>query len=330
MARHRSPRGAQTDHSDRTVVLPTVRAAGSHRLPAPPSASRRGRITVAAAVAGAAVAAGQTAASVVLPTGLGFDRSPSLVPVGTVAHETSDPDSVTANFALDAIGGDQLPDLANAGLDPASSVDIKNLTKAMAIGEELARQTDTIDSALSDGASEAHIFGDSAFVRPANGRLTSLFGGRWGTQHYGIDIANRIGTPIYAFTDGTVEEAGPASGFGLWVVLRHPDGTRSVYGHVNRMFVQKGQSVRAGEEIAEIGNRGHSTGPHLHFEIWNANGTKINPLPWLKKHGINISGTGDSAPSDGVLPNVGIDPPAPVLPQTPLGQVGTLGIDALA
>ena len=283
-------------------------------------------------MAGAAVAAGQTAASALLPTGLGFESSPALVPVGTVAHETSDPGSASANFALDAIGGDQLPDLTNAALDPASSVDIKNLTKAMAIGEELARQTGTIDSALAEGASEAHLFGDNAFVRPAMGRLTSVFGGRWGTQHYGVDIANRIGTPIYAFTDGVVEEAGPASGFGLWVVLRHSDGTRSVYGHVNRMFVQKGQSVRAGEEIAEIGNRGHSTGPHLHFEIWNANGTKINPLPWLRKHGINIAGSGSSAPSDridvgDVLPKIGIDPPSPAVPQNP---VGTLGVDALA
>ena len=286
-------------------------------------------------MAGAAVAAGQTAASALLPTGLGFESSPALVPVGTVAHETSDPGSASANFALDAIGGNQLPDLTGAGPDPASSVDIKNLTKAMAIGEELARQTETIDSALAEGASEAHLFGDNAFVRPAMGRLTSVFGGRWGTQHYGIDIANRIGTPIYAFTDGVVEEAGPASGFGLWVVLRHSDGTRSVYGHVNRMFVQKGQSVRAGEEIAEIGNRGHSTGPHLHFEIWNANGAKINPLPWLRKHGINIAGSGSSAPSDridvgDVLPKIGIDPPSPAVPQNRVGPVGTLGVDALA
>ena len=80
--------------------------------------------------------------------------------------------------------------------------------------------------------------GNEVFVRPAIGTFTSGFGARWGVVHYGIDIANAIGTPIYAFTDGVVEDAGPASGFGLWVVLRHPDGTHCVYGHVNRMFVR--------------------------------------------------------------------------------------------
>ena len=131
------------------------------------------------------------------------------------------------------------------------------------------------------------VAGDSAFVRPTSGRLTSVFGTRWGAAHQGIDIASHIGTPIYAFTDGVVEKAGAASGFGLWVVLRHPDGTQSVYGHVNRMFVHEGQSVKAGDEIAEVGNRGHSTGPHLHLEIWDADGIKLNPIPWLRKHGIS-------------------------------------------
>ena len=135
---------------------------------------------------------------------------------------------------------------------------MKNLAKAVDIGQELTRQASIIDSALSAGADEAHLFGDSAFVRPTSGRLTSVFGARWGTAHQGIDIASKIGTPIYAFTDGVVDEAGPASGFGLWVVMRHPDGTKSVYGHVNRMFVQEGQQVRPGDEIAEVGNRGRA------------------------------------------------------------------------
>ncbi len=125
--------------------------------------------------------------------------------------------------------------------------------------------------------------------RPAHRRQLHLrLRARWGVTHYGIDIANAIGTPIYALMDGVVERAGPASGFGLWVVLRHPDGTQSVYGHINRMFVEVGQEVHAGQHIAEIGNRGQSTGPHLHLEVWDANGTKLNPLPWLQKRGITF------------------------------------------
>ncbi len=287
MARHRSPSGAPTNHSDRTVQLRAVRPASSHRLPAPPSATRRGRITLAAAAAGAAVAAAQTVASALLPALDGASAQTSaLIPV-TGGGDHSGNRVVDTGFAVNAIGGDQLlPDVSDLTLDGAPSVDVRNLAKAVDIGQELARQASLIDSALADGAAEAHLFGDSAFVRPTSGRLTSVFGARWGVAHQGIDIASHIGTPIYAFTDGVVEEAGPAGGFGLWVVLRHPDGTQSVYGHVNRMFVRAGQQVKAGDEIAEVGNRGQSTGPHLHLEIWDADGTKLNPLPWLRKHGI--------------------------------------------
>ncbi|MFN2495775.1 MAG: M23 family metallopeptidase [Pseudonocardiaceae bacterium] len=126
------------------------------------------------------------------------------------------------------------------------------------------------------------------FALPAQGRLTSGYGARWGTTHWGIDIANSIGTPIHAAADGVVVESGPASGFGCWVRLLHADGTITVYGHINRSLVKEGEQVRAGDEIAEMGNRGQSTGPHLHFEVWNSNGEKINPLTWLLKHGIQL------------------------------------------
>lgn len=126
------------------------------------------------------------------------------------------------------------------------------------------------------------------FVLPAEGRFTSGYGARWGTTHWGIDIANSIGTPIVAAADGVVEEAGPASGFGMWVRILHADGTTTVYGHINRALVEEGEQVRAGDEIAEMGNRGHSTGPHLHFEVWNGDGEKINPLSWLHKHGVEL------------------------------------------
>lgn len=124
------------------------------------------------------------------------------------------------------------------------------------------------------------------FVAPTVGVLTSAYGSRWGTTHWGIDIANRIGTPIYSAADGVVIEAGPASGFGLWVRVRHTDGTVTVYGHVDRILAREGQAVRAGDQIATMGNRGQSTGPHLHFEVWSAAGAKINPLNWLRSKGI--------------------------------------------
>lgn len=126
------------------------------------------------------------------------------------------------------------------------------------------------------------------YFKPAEGRLTSGYGARWGTTHYGLDIANSIGTPILAAADGVVVEAGSASGFGLWVRVQHDDGTITVYGHVDTYSVREGERVKAGEQIARMGNRGQSTGPHLHFEVWEPGGRKINPRPWLMEHGVAL------------------------------------------
>lgn len=123
-------------------------------------------------------------------------------------------------------------------------------------------------------------------VKPAEGRLTSGFGPRWGTSHNGIDIANVIGTPIKAVSGGEVINAGAAKGFGQWVRVRHTDGTISVYGHVDTYPVKVGQQVRAGDQIATMGNKGQSTGPHLHLEIIEG-GKKIDPLPWLRARGVD-------------------------------------------
>ena len=125
-------------------------------------------------------------------------------------------------------------------------------------------------------------------VTPTVGTFTSGFGPRWGHMHNGIDIANNIGTPIYAVMDGTVINAGPAQGFGNWVVIKHAGGEVSVYGHMRDYNVSVGQQVRAGEQIAKIGNEGHSTGPHLHFEIKPDGVNPTDPVVWFKQQGITI------------------------------------------
>ncbi|WP_342801324.1 M23 family metallopeptidase [Nocardia sp. No.11] len=128
-------------------------------------------------------------------------------------------------------------------------------------------------------------------VRPVNGRLTSYFGARWGAAHNGIDFGDPIGAPVFSVTDGTVIETGPASGFGLWVRILQDDGTIGVYGHVNEILVQTGQHVNAGDVIATVGNRGQSTGPHLHYEVHVQDGSlygaPIDPHPWLAARGVD-------------------------------------------
>jgi murein DD-endopeptidase MepM/ murein hydrolase activator NlpD len=129
-------------------------------------------------------------------------------------------------------------------------------------------------------------------VAPTTGRVTSCYGARWGTLHAGVDIAAPIGTPVFTPEAGVVVQAGPASGFGLAVAVEHGDGTITLYGHVNQYFVSVGQSVAAGQQIAEVGNKGQSTGPHLHFET-HAGGlyaNRVNPVPWLTARGISLGG----------------------------------------
>ncbi|HTM83651.1 MAG TPA: M23 family metallopeptidase, partial [Mycobacterium sp.] len=127
------------------------------------------------------------------------------------------------------------------------------------------------------------------FVAPTQGAFTSNFGYRWGVLHAGIDIANAIGTPILAASDGVVTEAGPSAGYGMLVKVRHSDGTVTLYGHVNRTLVSVGERVMAGDQIAEMGNRGYSTGPHLHFEVLQNGTSRIDPTSWLAKRGINFA-----------------------------------------
>ncbi|MDN5747097.1 MAG: M23 family metallopeptidase [Pseudonocardia sp.] len=242
------------------------------------------RITIAALAAGAAVAGSET---VIVTTA--DEPAPvlltALLPV--VGPNGGDDESTGVPKG---VGGDQpLPGaLAAADLDEASQVDVQNLAKAVEIGQELARRAAILDAALAAGAPGAALFGDSVFAQPVAGRVTSSAGPRWGRNHDGLDVANSIGTPIFAVTDGVVEESGPATGFGLWVVLRHPDGTRSVYGHINSTYVEVGQQVSAGQQIAEVGNRGFSTGPHLHLEIWDDDRSKIDPTPWLQDRGVGV------------------------------------------
>ena len=295
MARHRSPSGAPSE--TRPGAAPDAPAvAGGRRLPAPPPSTWCARVTVTAAAGGALVAAGQTLASAF---GLSADpaqatedvdysraAASAMLPVGDAGG--TDP---TAPAVTNAIGGEQLTaDGSLPSLDDHAKVDVANLAKGARLGTRAAEEQSTTRSAMAQGAPQAVVYDDTTYVLPTRGQFTSGFGGRWGVTHYGIDLAAPIGTPIYALTDGVVERAGPASGFGMWVVLRHTDGTASVYGHINRALVEVGQKVKAGDEIAEVGNRGQSTGPHLHLEVWEQDGTKTNPLPWLLQRGINVTG----------------------------------------
>ncbi|MCF6509912.1 M23 family metallopeptidase [Blastococcus sp. MG754426] len=135
----------------------------------------------------------------------------------------------------------------------------------------------------------------SGYVKPTSGRVSSCYGWRWGALHGGVDIAAPIGTDVYAVASGVVRRAGTATGFGYAVYIEGDDGAVTVYGHVHRYFVAAGQRVSAGQKIAEVGNRGQSTGPHLHFEVHPSGqmySGHVDPVPWLNARGVFVGGCG--------------------------------------
>ena len=124
------------------------------------------------------------------------------------------------------------------------------------------------------------------YIRPASGIITSPYGPRKGGFHYGVDIGNKRGTPIIAAASGIVtkvvsscSEGRSSCGgrYGNYVVIDHPNGTSTMYAHLNSVSVSVGTTVSQGQKIGTLGNTGRSTGPHLHFEVRNANGSTMRP-----------------------------------------------------
>jgi murein DD-endopeptidase MepM/ murein hydrolase activator NlpD len=122
----------------------------------------------------------------------------------------------------------------------------------------------------------------SAFglIWPVNGSVTSGFGLRWGRMHTGIDIAVPTGTPVHAAAAGTVVYAGWMSGYGFLVAIDHGGGLATAYAHNSSLLVTVGEQVAQGEVVSLSGSTGHSTGPHVHFEV-RVNGIPVDPLQYL-------------------------------------------------
>ena len=119
-------------------------------------------------------------------------------------------------------------------------------------------------------------------IWPAAGYVSSPYGLRFdGTEfHQGIDIAAEMGTPIVATADGVVTAAGWNGGYGNMVDVDHGGGIVTRYGHASALAVTVGQQVRRGEVIAYVGSTGHSTGPHVHYEV-RVDGQPVNPAGYL-------------------------------------------------
>ncbi|MBE3087047.1 MAG: M23 family metallopeptidase, partial [Bacteroidetes bacterium] len=119
-------------------------------------------------------------------------------------------------------------------------------------------------------------------VWPTNGYVSSTFRDRRGGGHIhgGVDIATGVGTPVEATASGVVIFASRNQGFGNEIIIFHGFGFTTVYGHLNKILVSVGDEVTKGQKIAESGNTGYSTGPHLHYEVIKDN-AQIDPMDYL-------------------------------------------------
>ncbi len=133
---------------------------------------------------------------------------------------------------------------------------------------------------------KSRLLASTPSIWPVKGWVTSVFGTRISPftglkhAHRGIDIANRIGTPVVATANGRVSRVGRDANLGRFITISHGYGIKTVYGHLSRTFVKTGQRVKRGEKIGAIGNTGRSTGSHLHYAV-AVNGVFVNPARYI-------------------------------------------------
>ena len=250
-------RDSHTDTSDGVAATDIINISGRRGLHRKRDVPVKGRLVVVAMAVGATAAGAYSMANA-------SDHKKPAEPV-----LAADQSVMGGGVVTGSVDGMQIVSVTPAA---DTSVHAEEITKAAAFAQERADREARLNR--------------PQFVMYTKGVFTSGFGYRWGVLHGGIDIANAIGTPILAVADGVVIDAGPTAGYGAWVKLRHADGTVTLYGHVNTWLVNKGDHVMAGDQIATIGNRGNSTGPHCHFEVLLNGTNRIDPVPWLAQRGL--------------------------------------------
>ena len=211
-----------------------------------------------------------------------IDRSAKAMPFSRPAF-TGDPnDAQVISTFDDEIKADGVdPTLKNLVLDGR----IVNSTRPRIAPGEPIREM--VDASAMHGISPKLASAETVnYQYPVSGRLSSGFGNRFHPIdkvvkfHAGLDLAVPVGTTVSASAQGVVKFAGWDNGYGNLVVIEHPDGKETRYGHLSKLMVTANDQVSAGQPIALSGSTGKSTGPHLHFEI-RENRQVVNPTKIL-------------------------------------------------
>lgn len=170
-------------------------------------------------------------------------------------------------------------------------------TVLKSLNESLKIQQDTYDNLKSQVVKETDYSASFPDYWPCSGNISDYFGPRTSPYvgfHKGLDLAGNPGDPIYAAGKGKVTFAGYQGSFGLVLYIDHGYGLQTIYAHCDKLLVNKGDEVNKADIIALRGNTGYSTGPHLHFEVWE-NGTAYDPLNYIKlRDGMTITEDEDS------------------------------------
>ena len=199
-------------------------------------------------------------------------------------------DMEPADVTLFGVGGDSPEDI-----HPALALTARRNALIQAMHERThqleaasAREQSVFKKTLSSLKNKVELLAETPSIRPAPGWLTSRFAYRLSPFtgrrefHDGLDIADRIGTPVVATADGTVIHAGPEGLLGNCVIINHGHGVTTRYGHLSKVLRKKGEKVKRGEVIGLMGSTGLSTGPHVHYEV-RLNGVPVNPEKYILK-----------------------------------------------
>jgi murein DD-endopeptidase MepM/ murein hydrolase activator NlpD len=131
-------------------------------------------------------------------------------------------------------------------------------------------------------------------------QITTYYEERWGTFHFGVDLACPEGTPFYASHAGTIKLARYNGGYGLNIQIDNGNGILTIYGHASAILVTEGQHVEAGQKIGLVGTTGYSTGPHLHYEI-TVNLQEYDPMRFMRERGVDMQNRQETATGGTVI-----------------------------
>lgn len=197
-----------------------------------------------------------------------------LLPITGIQIEVKKGDTISTIAARYSGDAEEIANYNSFNLDESLSVGEKIIIPDGELGAEETKEEKKINNKKASKPKETISSSTIAkqkeletyFIRPVAGTVSQRSHG----PYEAMDVANKVGTPVYAMADGVVmisKSSGWNGGYGQYIVIKHGNKTQTLYGHLSKNDVVAGQSVKQGQKIGELGNTGRSTGPHLHFEV---------------------------------------------------------------